>query len=125
MRALRVLVAEDDHALRSFYQLALVEQGHAVNAVRNGLEAMQALTADIDLLVTDLAMPIMRGDELLAEVRASPEFHEMPVLVVTAHPGDLGPELRNGKTVVLQKPFELDAFITRVEAVAALRKPPN
>jgi two-component system, cell cycle response regulator CpdR len=125
VKALKVLVAEDDHALRSFYQLALIEHGHAVNAVGNGLEAMDAIGPDIDLLITDLVMPIMRGDELLAELRARPELREIPVLVVTAHPGDLRPDLRNGRTVVLQKPFQLDDFITRVEAAAGLRAPSN
>jgi CheY-like chemotaxis protein len=125
VKALKVLVAEDDQALRTFYQLALIEQGHAVNAVGNGLEAMQVVGPDIDLLVTDLAMPIMRGDELLAELRSRPELRDIPVLVVTAHPGDLRSDLRNGKTMVLQKPFQLDDFIRRVDAVAALRGPAN
>jgi CheY-like chemotaxis protein len=118
VKPLKVLVAEDDPALRTFYQLALIENGHAVTAVRDGQEALNAMSPEIDLLITDLAMPMMRGDELLAELRARPEYREIPVLVVTAHPGDLPPDLRNGKTTVLQKPFELSHFIEWVRATA-------
>ena len=113
-----MLVAEDDPGLRNFYELALIEHGHAVTAVRDGQEALNAMSSDIDLLITDLAMPTMRGDELLTELRARPEYREVPVLVVTAHPADLTPALRTGETAVLQKPFELDDFIQWVESTA-------
>ena len=116
MKALKVLVAEDDPGLRMFYELALIEHGHKVTACRDGQEALNAMSPEIDLLITDLAMPTMRGDELLAELRARPEYREVPVLVVTAHPGDLRWDLRSGKIAVLQKPFELDDFIEWVQA---------
>jgi CheY-like chemotaxis protein len=125
VKALKVLVAEDDPALRTFYELALIEHGHAVTAVRDGQEALNAMSPEIDLLITDLAMPTMGGDELLDELRARPEYREMPVLVVTAHPADLRPDLRNAKTAVLQKPFELDDFIEWVHAVAGQPRPRN
>ena len=118
MKALIVLVVEDDLALRTFYELALLEHGHAVNAVGNGAEALSALSPEIDLVVTDIKMPVMRGDKLIAELRAKPEFRDLPVLVVTAHPDDLSPELRDQKTAVLRKPFDLDDFIRWVDAAA-------
>ena len=118
MKALKVLVAEDDPGLRSFYELALIEHGHAVTACRDGQEALDAMSPEVDLLITDLAMPVMGGDELLAEIRGRPEYRKIPVLVVTAHPADLRPDLRSGNTAVLQKPFELDDFIEWVQAAA-------
>lgn len=122
---LKILVVEDDLELRTFYQLALLEQGHAVNAVANGAEALEVVSPDIDLVVTDLSMPIVPGQTLIAELRAKPEFRDLPVLVVTEHPGDLKPELRAGKTVVLRKPFELDDFMRWVDAAARLTRGRN
>ena len=118
VKTLKVLVAEDDPGLRSFYELALMEHGHAVTACRDGQEALNAMSPDVDLLITDLAMPTMGGDELLAELRARPGYRELAVLVVTAHPADLRPDLKSGNTAVLQKPFELEDFIEWVEAAA-------
>ena len=125
MSGLKILVVEDDLELRTFYQLALLEHGHAVNAVANGAEALEVVSPDIDLVVTDLTMPIMPGQKLIAELRAKPEFQDLPVLVVTEHPKDLGPELRAGKTVVLRKPFELDDFMGWVDAAARLARARN
>jgi CheY-like chemotaxis protein len=125
MSGLKILVVEDDLELRMFYQLALLEHGHDVNAVANGAEALEVVSPDIDLVVTDLSMPVMPGDELIAELRARPEFRELPVLVVTEHPGDLRPELRTGRTVLLRKPFELDDFIRWIDAAAKLTSAKN
>lgn len=125
MSGLKILVVEDDVELRTFYQLALLEHGHAVSAVANGAEALEVVSPEIDLVVTDLTMPVMPGDKLIAELRAKPEFHELPVLVVTEHPADLKPELRRGRTAVLRKPFELDDFIGWVDAAAALARADN
>ena len=122
---LKILVVEDDKELRTLYQLALLEHGHDVNAVANGAEALEVVSPEIDLVVTDLTMPVMPGDKLIAELRARPEFRELPVLVVTEHPGDLKPELRTGRTVLLQKPFELDVFIRWVDAAAQLVRTDN
>lgn len=122
MNGLNILVVEDDLELRRFYQLALLERGHAVNAVANGAEALEVISPEIDLVVTDLNMPIVPGQKLIAQLRAKPEFRELPVLVVTAQPGDLKPEHRTGRTVVLRKPFELDDFMRWIDAAARLMR---
>jgi len=122
VKALTILVVEDDDALRTFYQLALMEHRHAVSAVANGAEALRVVSSEIDLVITDLRMPVMPGGKLIAELRARPEFREVPVLIVTAYPDDLRPELRDENTVVLRKPFDLDDFIRWVDAAAALRR---
>jgi two-component system, chemotaxis family, chemotaxis protein CheY len=83
------------------------------------------MSPEIDLVVTDLTMPIVPGQKLIAELRARPEYRELPVLVVTEHPGDLKPELRAGRTVMLRKPFELDDFMRWVEAAARLVRARN
>jgi two-component system chemotaxis response regulator CheY len=125
LKALKVLVVEDDDALRTFYQLSLIEQGHAVSAVENGAEALKVLSPDIDVVVTNMMMPVMSGDELIAALRAQPEYREIPILVVTAHPSAITPALRNGKTTVLRKPFQLDDFIRWVDLTARLARSDN
>jgi CheY-like chemotaxis protein len=57
VKALKVLVAEDDPGLRTFYQLALIEQGHTVSAVGNGQEALRAMSTDLDLVITATPRP--------------------------------------------------------------------
>jgi CheY-like chemotaxis protein len=121
VRPLDILVVEDDDALAMFYEEALGDFGHHVHLARNGAEGLAALRPDLDLVITDVAMPVMRGDEMLAEMRRRPEFSEMPVLVLTALPDPLPAEIRNGSTSVHHKPFPLDDFIRYVEETAAHR----
>ncbi|HVI96652.1 MAG TPA: PAS domain S-box protein [Anaeromyxobacter sp.] len=70
----RVLLAEDDDAVRAVTARALRAYGYTVIEARDGTEALAALAAGaaIDVLVSDLVMPDLSGAELVARVRAAP-----------------------------------------------------
>ena len=74
----RILVAEDEEALRAFVARALVQDGHAVSVAADGAEALDILTRDpagFDLLLTDIRMPLMDGIALaLAAARDRPDL---------------------------------------------------
>jgi two-component system, cell cycle response regulator CpdR len=74
----RILLAEDEEALRAFVVRALVQDGHEVVATADGGEALDALTREqgkFDLLLTDIRMPVMDGIALaLAAARDHPEL---------------------------------------------------
>jgi two-component system, cell cycle response regulator CpdR len=74
----RILLAEDEEALRGFIVRALTENGHQVTAVSDGAAALDALARDrgrYQLLLTDVRMPVMDGIELsLAAAREHPDL---------------------------------------------------
>jgi two-component system, cell cycle response regulator CpdR len=74
----RILLAEDEEALRAFVVRALMQDGHDVVATADGGEALDALTREqgkFDLLLTDIRMPVMDGIALaLAAARDHPEL---------------------------------------------------
>src|ERR1700758_4085497 len=74
----RILLAEDEDALRAFVVRALVQDGHDVVATADGGEPLDALTREqgkFDLLLTDIRMPVMDGIALaLAAARDHPEL---------------------------------------------------
>ncbi len=82
----RILLAEDEEALRAFITRALVQDGHEVVATADGGEALDALTRDkgnFDLLLTDIRMPVMDGIALaLAAARDHPE---LMILLMTGY----------------------------------------
>jgi CheY-like chemotaxis protein len=120
--SLRILVVEDDDALALFYKEALGDLGHEVRVARNGLEGLAALERDVDLVVTDVGMPLMSGDEMVERMRARPEHHRTPVLVLTARP-DTFPELdRDVAAVVHRKPFPLERLYDFVEEASRARR---
>ena len=72
----RILIAEDEEALRGFVARALVMDGHAVTTANDGAEALDVLTRErgaFELLLTDIRMPVMDGIALaLAAARDHP-----------------------------------------------------
>ena len=97
----RILVAEDERAVREFVCRALGQEGHTVTPVEDGLQALAELAAgDFDLLLTDIVMPGMDGIALALKVaRDNPE---LPIL------------LMSGFSMERQRAHNLDALIHEV-----------
>jgi len=115
---MRILLVEDDAALRDTLCQALRQAGHGVDAVENGQAADSALVAgSYDLVVLDLGLPHLDGIEVLRRVRARQD--STPVLVLTARDGidDRVQGLRLGADDYLVKPFALPELEARVAAL--------
>ncbi|MGO8929986.1 MAG: response regulator [Limisphaerales bacterium] len=114
----RILLAEDQQAVREMTKLLLGLDEHIVTEAGNGREALELFTPDrFDLVITDYAMPLMKGDELARNIkRLAPSE---PVLMITGSGGELGVV---GATVdaVLNKPFAIEDLR---QAVARLLRP--
>jgi PAS domain S-box-containing protein len=115
----RVMLVEDDTAVRLLLTRLLTRLGHRVSGVGSGTEALERLDADgaesPDLLVTDVRMPGMQGPELARRMRA--RLPELPVLFVSAYASEIADEVLAMPHVrVLDKPFEAHAFAAAVRA---------
>ncbi len=108
----RVLVADDDPALRDLVAQALEDDGFAVRRARDGVEALAAAERDPpDLVISDVQMPRLDGLELAARLAA----RGVPVLLLSAvvHPAP-----RRG-LAWLAKPFDLDELLAVVRRALA------
>jgi CheY-like chemotaxis protein len=84
----RILVVEDNDALRENLAEALVLEGYDVRVAANGLEALQRLEQEaVAAVLLDLVMPGMDGRELLRRLRDDPRFVGLRVIVTTGHSG--------------------------------------
>jgi DNA-binding response OmpR family regulator len=120
---MRVLVAEDDAALRSVLERGLRENGYVVDAVADGTAALRHLRAyDYDVAVLDWRMPERTGIEVVAEVRDRGD--RTPILMLTARdaPLDRVAGLNGGADDYLVKPFDFNELVARV--LALQRRPP-
>mgnify|MGYP003341122470 CR=1 FL=1 len=112
---MRVLVVDDDTSIRLLLQAALEDEGYAVEAAANGREALDAILRDApDLMLLDMAMPRMSGDELLSVLH---ERHvKVPAIVISAQ--QAAP--RDGCIAAVgRKPFDLVELIDTVSRVGA------
>ncbi len=111
-----VLVVEDNRAMNRFIAENLGPDYAVVVAFngREGLETAKALTPD--LILTDMVMPEMSGDELVRAVRKLPELDATPIIVLTAKADDAlrVSFLREGAQDYLTKPFSIEELRARV-----------
>ncbi len=116
---LRILVVEDDEALRDALQVTLETAGHGVDVADGGAAALEALKlTQYHMVVSDLRMSPMDGLVLLGEIRG--RHPALPVLLMTAY-GDVDKAvaaMRGGACDFMLKPFEPKALLQQIERYA-------
>jgi hypothetical protein len=121
--AARILVADDEAAVRGFLREALEEAGYEVVEAANGKQALdEARAGRFDLVVTDLVMPKQEGIETIRALRK-----EMSAVGIIAITGKFeGPYLQMvqllGADAVLTKPIGADLLLAKVAEVLKLRR---
>jgi two-component system response regulator MprA len=114
----RILVAEDDRAVRESLVRALQLEGYTVSAANNGAEALEAVRqAEPDVMLLDVSMPMVDGLTVCRVLRA--EGSRIPVLMLTARTetSDRVAGLDAGADDYLPKPYDLDELLARVRAL--------
>lgn len=114
----RILIAEDENNLRKVLSSTLGKEGYAVTAAENGQIAFDTFCEErFDLVVTDVMMPVMDGNELTARIRSV--MPDTPILMLTALE-DLDDKERGfvaGADDYLTKPFALKELLLRIKAL--------
>lgn len=115
---MRILVVEDDALLGDAIQAGLRQAGHAVDWMRDGASADQALaTEPYAAVVLDLGLPRLSGLEVLCRLRA--RHTTVPVLILTAM-GEVGDRIKGldaGADDYLVKPFDMGELAARLRAL--------
>ncbi len=80
----KVLIVEDDEPIRNLYVMKLVQAGYETISAENGLIGFRLAESEMpDLILLDLRMPIMNGDEMLAKLRSTDWGSSMRVIILT------------------------------------------
>jgi CheY-like chemotaxis protein len=121
-----ILIADDDSATREGLVEFLSEFGYKVATARNGQEAMDRLLEGLkpSVLIVDLTMPHVGGEDLTRYLQSDPELRHLPVIVVTGSPELIG---RTAADAVLEKPVNLIALLGLVKRLSSGRRetPPS
>jgi DNA-binding response OmpR family regulator len=109
----RVLVIDDDPAVRAFLTEFLEQQAFEVRTAQDGMQALSIFRAEpFDLILVDFQMPGMSGLEVATEVRTTHPHIPIALITGTVKTLNTGRVACAGITRVFQKPFELEA-VTR------------
>jgi len=116
---MRVALAEDDHDLRQALADTLRDAGIDVVEAASGNQLLAIVrTTQVALVVTDLMMPGLRGDDVLRLFRSAGD--RTPYLIITAAPTWIVDALADeDRVTVLRKPFTVDAILAAVTRALA------
>jgi DNA-binding response OmpR family regulator len=114
----KILVVEDDRKLALFLQKVLIEEGYTADICSSGTAALaQARTGIYNLVLLDWMIPDLDGLEVCRQLRSAGST--VPILMLTAR-GELQERvlgLNSGADDYLPKPFEVEEFVARVNAL--------
>ena len=112
-----ILVIDDEPQIRKFLRISLVSQGYTVLEAATGAEGLsQAALGRPDVLVLDLGLPDMDGQQVLREFR---EWSRVPVLVLSVRASEAQKvqALDGGANDYVTKPFGIQEFLARIRAL--------
>ena len=110
----RILIVDDEPDLRGMVRLILELEGHQVHEAHHGRAALERLAeVEVDLVITDVMMPIMSGSDLIDRLRAEERTARIPIMVLSASPHHVANANR-----VMHKPFEPSELRDNVKDLA-------
>ncbi|HSP32014.1 MAG TPA: response regulator transcription factor [Halomonas sp.] len=125
----RVLVIDDEPHIRHFLRISLTSQGFQVIEAASGHEGLDKLYADTltsnaDIVLLDLGLPDMDGQQVLNAIR---QRSEIPVIIVSVrgHEAEKVRALDNGASDYVTKPFGIQELLARIRALLRRRASPS
>lgn len=124
MDPIHALVADDEPHIGRIIKMKLEQGPFRVTLAYDGREALEVLRreADIQIVLLDLMMPHLSGLDVLAEIRANPQWKTLPCIILTAAGQEQQHQLalRLGATEFLTKPFSPKKLYARTAELAGI-----
>lgn len=114
-----ILIVEDDPAIRQNLQRLLRLEGFSTEVAENGLEALEKLADQLpDLVLSDVSMPGMDGQQLLSELRSQPRTADLPFILLTAMAdrASIRQGMNTGADDYITKPFQREEVLEAIRA---------
>lgn len=109
----KAIIIDDNHYNRHIFRIALEHAGYEVVEASDGASGLTTLTeARFDLIILDLQMPGMHGSDVLMQLRNVEMNKTTEVVVITANPEMLLPDVEEQASYVLQKPVDVHFLST-------------
>ena len=124
-RTHRLLVVDDEEAIRDLFGIQLRREGYVVSMAGNARQALEALAAErIDLVLLDMKLPDMSGLALLQKLRLTYSILDLPVIIISGagQTNDIVAGLQSGANDYLTKPIDLGIARARIQTQLSLRQ---
>jgi len=111
----KIMVCDDDQGILDVLQMLLESEGFDVYTEINSTNLIKEMKSQSpDLLLLDLWMPVLSGDQVLKALRSTEEFENLPVIVLSASVDGSNIAGNAGATDFMPKPFDMDDLIVKI-----------
>ncbi len=112
----KIIVCDDDEGILDMLQLVLEENGFDIIPEKNSLNIYSLIEKEKpDLLLLDLWMPVLSGDQVLKNLKNNPQTKGLPVIIISASRDGLEISKNAGANEFVAKPFDLDFLLNKVK----------
>lgn len=114
----KILLVDDEADILEFLKYNLEQDNFEVLVSSNGKDALKKITHNPDLIVLDIMMPEMDGFEIYQQIKANKEYHDIPIIFLTAKSGETD-EIKGldlGASDYIQKPISPKKLIARIKS---------
>lgn len=117
----RILLVEDDIDVRNELSNALKLFGYDVVEAKDAIHGLALMKIyEIGIVIADYRLPRVDGLEMTRSIRARPEWNSIPVIMISAVAGILSHSTRNGPTITILKPLDIDILHHTIERLLAI-----
>lgn len=115
--AKKILLVDDEPDLLEVTRMRLEKSGYEVIAAANGKDALNALQRVApDMVLLDLLLPDIRGEEICRKIKSDPKFKDIPVILFTASTSAVAQiSLEYGAQGYINKPFEAEELLKMIK----------
>ena len=114
----KILIIEDDSDFQDIYQLYLQGESYRVLTACNGKEGLDILEKETpDLIILDIIMPVMDGEEFYAHLREQEKWRRIPVIIASVNE-KIPPRIAElgGIAGSLKKPFDIETLLGKIRS---------
>jgi len=116
MERKKILICDDDEGILDMLEIILDDAGFDVYPEQNSLNVMETICGcRPHVMLLDLWMPMLSGDQVLMAVRENAATTNLPVIVISASPEGKTIALAAGASAFLAKPFDIDMLTSLIE----------
>lgn len=111
----KILLCDDDEGILDMLEILLEDSGYEIYAERNSLNVHKIIAEyQPDLLVLDLWMPVLSGDQLVRSIRKNPALQDLPVIIISASRDGQEIAANAGANEFLAKPFDISELLENI-----------
>jgi len=115
----KLLICDDDADIVDMLEMVLDEPGFQLITETDSRKVLElVLNEKPDLLLMDLWMPVMSGDQVLQQIRSNELLKALPVMIMSASRDGQSIAMDAGASGYIAKPFDIDELVTRVHQLA-------